>query len=83
MKLKAKSWIERKHVAGNLYRNIIHIEVNGYKITGFGIHAPEHNQTNSNEQLDLAEAIVNKLNEGQDEEPGEPKLFIKTLTTQP
>jgi len=76
MKLNAKMWIEKRNVVPGKTRNIIVIEVNGYHLTN--IYAPEHNQTNTNEQLDLAEAIVNKINEGQEEEIGEAKLFLKT-----
>ncbi len=78
MKLKAKMWIEKRGIVPGLKRDIIHIEVNGYRLTGFGIHADNHNEPNRKEDLEFAQAIVDKLNEGQEEEIGEPKLFIET-----
>jgi len=62
MELKAMMWIQKKSLPENKTRDIIHIDVNGYRLTGFGIYAPEHDKPNTKEQLELAEAIVNKLN---------------------
>ena len=79
MKLKAKIHTKTNHVSGNLYRNVTYIHIIGEGLTHtISIYAQDHNQPNTPKQLEFANAIMDKINEGQEEETGEAKLFIKT-----